>query len=668
MRLQKYFIIALWFCGVLGSPVLAQQDSIRVQFLAIDEEAKLIESPADFTLNLLKDGEQITSWLYNAHAVTQGGLVSLSLPASAFSSDTEEAEWVIEVEAADALLIRKNVTANVYSFRAQRASFAENVEYAGVRGAPHWVDSVQMQSNIADFDQELAQKLDTGLSYMQAEVDARLFSGQYLDLSGIPDLADTAIYLQAEEDPSFAGSLAEGLQSADTTSWSAKSDFDGAYMSLNDRPLLISAEQLAKVDSLSLNHSVNLDLLETDIQTNTAKSSFPGFGFSAGLALPILWSQPENEVLLYHNSVRIGDSSIAWSSAGLEIEGGLKLENDLNTLSLSGILAYNGLQRGVYQFLNNAGEAKLLFNGLYHIESGFPNARSILETLMLNHLLVGLPLSGWSTSENILTLHSATPRIRFWDSSNSGSFPSADWDLKGGDTSAVDAFMVADLSNGQQPFTLMAGSSDSLLLIDAAGNAIINGGGDAAYKLTVNGMVQATHFIGSAASLTDLDLSGISSAVQNSGSTTIAADSDVNGDGIVDFQIAETSVGHINAMGNIAFNSETTEHSLSVGGDVQAASIELSGLVQNVQLMRSVYTENASTSVDLTDKDVVVFSNISGYIFFSGMQNGKKYTIINGDAVNQITLWGVPAILALDPYESVELYYNGGWFELGGVY
>jgi hypothetical protein len=63
-------------------------------------------------------------------------------------------------------------------------------------------------------------------------------------------------------------------------------------------------------------------------------------------------------------------------------------------------------------------------------------------------------------------------RIRFMDTSNSGSFPTRDWQLVANDTSngGADRFSVEDIDGGRTPFTIEGNAPSNSLYLDSSGN------------------------------------------------------------------------------------------------------------------------------------------------------------------------------------------------------
>ena len=63
-------------------------------------------------------------------------------------------------------------------------------------------------------------------------------------------------------------------------------------------------------------------------------------------------------------------------------------------------------------------------------------------------------------------------RIRFHDTSNSGSFPSNDWEIQANSQSngGGNYFSIVDIDGGRTPFTIEAGAPSNSLYVDDAGN------------------------------------------------------------------------------------------------------------------------------------------------------------------------------------------------------
>ena len=67
-------------------------------------------------------------------------------------------------------------------------------------------------------------------------------------------------------------------------------------------------------------------------------------------------------------------------------------------------------------------------------------------------------------------------RIKFQDTSNSGSFPTNDWQLTANDSGngGANKFSIDDIDGGKTPFTIEAGAPSNSLYVDDAGNIGVN--------------------------------------------------------------------------------------------------------------------------------------------------------------------------------------------------
>jgi hypothetical protein len=85
-------------------------------------------------------------------------------------------------------------------------------------------------------------------------------------------------------------------------------------------------------------------------------------------------------------------------------------------------------------------------------------------------------VNGESFGFDTLRLKENNLRIHFNDTSNSGSFPTADWRLGANDTSngGQNKFYLEDSDAGTQPFTILQGAGNNALYIDAQGDVGLN--------------------------------------------------------------------------------------------------------------------------------------------------------------------------------------------------
>lgn len=85
---------------------------------------------------------------------------------------------------------------------------------------------------------------------------------------------------------------------------------------------------------------------------------------------------------------------------------------------------------------------------------------------------VGFDATGTNFGFNTIRLSENNLRIRFDDTSNSGSFPANDWELEANETAngGTNHFAILDITNGTAPFKIMAGAPTDALRIAAQGN------------------------------------------------------------------------------------------------------------------------------------------------------------------------------------------------------
>lgn len=72
---------------------------------------------------------------------------------------------------------------------------------------------------------------------------------------------------------------------------------------------------------------------------------------------------------------------------------------------------------------------------------------------------------------NTIVLKENNLRIKFWDTSNSGSFPSTDWSLVANESAngGQNYFAITDDDHGTRPFTVMGGAPNYSLFVSSAG-------------------------------------------------------------------------------------------------------------------------------------------------------------------------------------------------------
>jgi hypothetical protein len=97
----------------------------------------------------------------------------------------------------------------------------------------------------------------------------------------------------------------------------------------------------------------------------------------------------------------------------------------------------------------------------------------ILDDLIVDgSLCVGLDcINGESFGFDTIRLKENNLRIRFYDTSNTASFPSNDWQITANDSASGGAnrFSIDDIDSGKTPFTIEAGTRANALYVDDSG-------------------------------------------------------------------------------------------------------------------------------------------------------------------------------------------------------
>ncbi|WAC01388.1 hypothetical protein N7U66_15195 [Lacinutrix neustonica] len=129
------------------------------------------------------------------------------------------------------------------------------------------------------------------------------------------------------------------------------------YNNLTNRPTTITAEQITKLNFLNVTGTANLDQIESEVAVNTLKTSFPGFGTTAGTAFDIIWSKIDDN--LYYDTGKVGigytDTS-GFGDAILGVKDGMILSlGDTVINPTPGALFYDKSAKGFVFYYDNAG-------------------------------------------------------------------------------------------------------------------------------------------------------------------------------------------------------------------------------------------------------------------------------------------------------------------------
>jgi hypothetical protein len=518
------------------------------------------------------------------------------------------------------------------------------------------------------------------------------------------DWADGPYYIETAIDPdngtSYSIFSTSQFQSLPYAIYSNEAAFaEGAdYNSLDNQPQTITGAQSDKIDFLTISNALNLDLLSNQVGLNNAKVTFPGFGTGAGTAYEIQWHKIGDDAFYLPGNVGMGvpnGSSFDGSVLGV---GGAILYNGIPATTTPGLLYYDN-NTGLFSYFDELENKQTIGRNIAYISNGFtgkyelipptpPITYKLLSLKTDNNVLTkGRVATGKGArpehlTQNAMTVADTSIRIRFWDTSNSSSFPSTDWRMvfndhaDGGD----DYFAIDDISAGTTPFKVMAGAPNQSLFIDE--NGLTGLGTDSpTEQLEVIGTVEASGYIGDASQLTGLPAGTV--LIENTGSTTLNADTDANSSGDILFQTANTNKLVIASSGNIGIGNDTPSTLLDVNG---TGTISGEALIQGNfqpagQLQLGVFNEPSSTSgfvfnYDVTGKNVVFVDPSAADLTVVGLTTGipgQKITFINKSATRLLKIFpGGSNIISATPenfpqYGSVTLVCEGYYWIVSDV-
>ncbi|WAC01389.1 hypothetical protein N7U66_15200 [Lacinutrix neustonica] len=319
------------------------------------------------------------------------------------------------------------------------------------------------------------------------------------------------------------------------------------------------------------------------------------------------------------------------------------------------------------EFCNLTGTDQIDFN----TESNVFNVDGVIKS---SAIVGSAATTGVAFGENDLILASPTPGIYFDDTSSTGSFPNRDWLIKSNDyfDNGENYFAVLDTTAtlSSVPFKVMAGAPNRAMEINSNGNVSI-GNLIPTERLELDGIVSAISFVGSGKNLTNLSGGGTASTT-NTGSTTIGADSDADGNGGILLDTFSSGL-FIESDGTVHNGVADPLYHLNISGDVQFESLTATGLSVGASLERSVFTELNAVNFaqyDVTNKEVVLFNNgasVSVFGFLGGVK-GQKVCFINIHPTNTVTFFTVgneiaPVSMGANPVlsqnESLTMIYDG---------
>ena len=439
----------------------------------------------------------------------------------------------------------------------------------------------------------------------------------------------------------------------------ASDDFDGDYNSLINKPTTITTEEKTKLNYITITQNTNLDALKANVDLNTAKVSFPGFGFTQGKALEgntELWSKLGNNLIYNKGAVGINvNENTNFGGASLMVGGGIVFKNTPNQKE-AGALYYDASGEGSFKYVNNNGTETELIGGSIENEGNVIEQNLGVANLNANlniqfSLGIGTDIvNNENYGFNTLKLKENNLRILFDDSDdiNSG-LPANDWQIEINDSKngGESYFGIKDITHSTFPFKIMAAAPDNAFIINSEGKIGINTDSPDE-KLVVNGNIKATAFIGDGSKLTGLTggIGGISEA----DNITIEADTDNNNTGDISFLVGKKLAMNIANNGNVAIGKAIPETNLDVNGDIKADSIKTNKIYYSSIIVKShtnYFAGDISGFIDVTNKSLVSYpSGIFGTI--KGLKGGV--------AGQELTL----SFTQIDPTKELKILNNSG--------
>jgi len=492
------------------------------------------------------------------------------------------------------------------------------------------------------------------------------------------------------------------FQSLPYALFSNKADFaDGAdYNTLDNQPQTITAGQSDKINFLTVTSALNLDLLDDQVTLNNAKVSFPGFGTTAGTAYEIHWHKIGNDAFYLPGNVGMGVAGGSdFGGSVLHVGGGI-LYDGVPANTTPGLLFYDPDNSGLFCYYDESSIKQSIGRNIEYKSSGWSGIYELIPpTPPLTYKLLKVKtdrdvyankkmafghgvVPGYNLMGNTMALVDGKIRIKFWDTSTSAAFPTTDWQIVINDPEdgGENYFAIADTTTStfpvyQVPFKLMAGAPDHSVYVNENGLLGL-GNNNPIEALEMAGTVEATAFLGNGAQLTGLTGTA-TGLIENTGSTTIAADTDSDLTGDVEFQTKNTTQLLVANSGNVGIKNNTPASTLDVGGSgtisdgvIVKESLQISGHLQLGEFDDPTDATITIDNYDATGKNVVYFDATTGTVTIRGFVSGvagQKITMINKGNSNSLRIWSgsdnqpiLGSTINLTKYGSATMVCNGG--------